>query len=312
MANYSPGELANFNYVAESPYGTTPTGTALTWGCTIQSLKPKVNSHQVFHLGSTSRSYSDVTKGAWDVGFKLKGWARATSGGYDWRNFFATYGLGSTTALTEHLGSFTGQAEFIIGAGKVYWHFNGCKIDKLTINCEGAGQIVDFEADVIARWVTESTSKTQTGLQNGIVVGADADEITTAMLTWASNSKINIAAGGLAYWYPNNWKIEIDNHLTAHMGLVYGIDTNYYPCAASIYEGVRDILFTCERDLENETYNTAKLTGQAVTAITIPMDDDTITLSDGVFLLEDDDLPEFKRDIMTQPLRAKFKSISIA
>lgn len=310
MANYSPGELANFNYSAETNYGTTLT-TALTWGCTVQSAKPKVNPHKAFHLGSTSRSYSDVTRGAWDIGLKLKGWARATSGGYDWRNFFATYALGSTTALTEHLGSFTGQVEFAIGAGKLYWHLNGCKIDKLKISCEGAGQIIDFDADILARWLTKGTAKAITGLQT-VTVGADASEIITAMLTWSDVSQINIAAGGLVDWHPKSWSIEIDNQLTATMGNLLGADSAYYHCPRALNEGGRDIVFTCQLDLENETYNTAKLASSAITAITIPIDNDVITLSNGEILLEDDDLPEFKRDVMEQPLRIRFKSISVA
>jgi hypothetical protein len=96
------------------------------------------------------------------------------------------------------------------------------------------------------------------------------------------------------------------------MGNILGIDSAYYHCARDLMEGGRDITFTCQLDLENETYNTAKLAGSAITQITIPIDNDTITLSNGEILLEDDDLPEFKREIMEQPLRIRFKSISIA
>ena len=311
MANYSPGELANFNYISEgSSYGTTP-ATALVWGCTTESIKPKVNAHQAFHLGSTSRSYSDVTKGAWDIGFKLKGWSRAVSSGVDWRTFFATFGMGSTTALTEHLTSFTSEVRFAIGAGYVYWHFNGCKIDKLKLACEGAGQLIDFEADIISRWVNKGTSKTITGLQS-VVVGANANDVTTAILTWTGVSQINIAAGGPVDWHPKKWSIEIDNGLDVTMGNLLGADAAYYHCARAIQEGKRDIIFTCEVDLENETYNTAKLAGSAITSLTVPIDDDTITLANGEIMLEDDDLPEFKRAIMVQPLRIRFKSIAVA
>jgi hypothetical protein len=310
MANYSPGELANFNYITEAVYGTTP-ATALVWGCTIESAKPKVNAHQAFHLGSTSRSYSDVTKGAWDIGFKLKGWSRALSVAIQWRDFWAMFGMGSITALTEHLPSFSAQFRFDLAAD-VYWHFNGCKINKLKLSCDGPGQLIDFEADVIARWVEKSLSKTLAGLQAGVVVGANATDVTTAILTWSGVSQINIAAGGLVDWHPKSWSIEIDNGLDVTMGNIYGADTLYYHCARAIQEGKRDIIFTCEVDLENETYNTAKLAGSAITSLTIPIDDDTITLANGEIMLEDDDLPEFKRAIMVQPLRIRFKSIAVA
>lgn len=310
MAAYSPGELVNLYYVPESEYGTTPV-TALTYGAVLQTGKPRTNANKAFHRGSTSRSYSDVTRGPYDIGLKVKAYARVISGGYNWTNFFAAYALGSTTALTEHLGSFTAQLEWAIGAGKVYWHLNGCKMNKLAIACEGPGQIIDFDADIIARWITKGTSKAITGLQT-VTVGADPSEITTALVTWASVSQINIAAGGLVDWHPRQWKIEIDNGLKATMGNLTGADSNNYSCAQAINEGPRDILLTCTIDLENETYNTAKLANSAITAVTFVLDGYTITLSNGELLMEDDDLPEFKRDINEQPIRIRFKSIAIA
>ena len=313
MANYSPGELANFNYITEgASYGTTPV-TQLVWGCTVQSAKPKVNPHKEFHLGSTSRSFSDVTTGSWDVGLKLKGWGRATSGGYTWPNFWAYYGIGSATAMTEHLGSFSAEVRFEIAAAHVYWAFNGCKINKLTIKCDGAGQIIDFEADILAQWLERSASKTLAGMQLGVVRGADAAEITTAMLTWSEVSHITIAGSAEAHWYPKSWSIEVDNFLTPSMGNVYGADTNYYHCPIALNEGKRDIIFTCELDLEDEIYNAAKLAGTAITSIKMPIGSQLITLTNGEIMFEDDDLPEFKRDsAMTQPLRIKFKTIAVS
>jgi hypothetical protein len=321
MAIYSPGELfADFDYITEVTYGVTP-ATQLIYGCTIHSVKPRVATHTTFHNGSTGRSFSDATRGAWDVGFKLKGYIR-TTGGPTWRNFFPVFGLGSTTALTEHLPSFSGQIEFKIGAARVYWMFNGCKIDKLKISCEGPGQILDFEADVIARWVEKTTTKTLAGLQAAVVVGADGATATGGMLTWETASQINIDAGGLVDWHPKSWTLEIDNHLNPSMGCLLGADAEYYHCAQALAEGGRDILFTCNLDLESETYNAAKLVksvaGDApaspITSLTIPIGSaiDTITLANGIILLEDDDLPEFKHDVMEQPIRIRFKSLTIA
>ena len=313
MVAYSPGEIANFYYVAESVYGTTPTD-ALTWGGIIaekDGAKPKVNKNQAFHRGTSSRSFSDVTIGAWNVGFKLRGLARVTSGGYNWKNFWAAYALGSTTALTEHLGSFTAQLERVIGAGKVYWHFNGCKIDKLAISCEGPGQLIEFDVDVLARWPNRGTAKAITGLQ-ALTVGADPAEITTALMTWASVSQINIAAGGLTTWYPRKWQIDIDNGLKATMGNLTGADTANYSCAQAINEGPRDIIFSCTLDLESETYNTAKLAGSAITALTFVLDTFTVTLSGGKLLVEDDDLPPFSREIGEQTIRIRFSGITVS
>jgi hypothetical protein len=315
MAQYSPGELKKFYYVPEVTYGVTPpvaTVANLTWGCDPVTLKPKVNPNKEFHILAGSRSHGAVTKGGWEVGFTLEGLAHVASGTYDWFDLWAVYGMGSTSGLATHLGSFTAQVGKTVGASNYYEFYNGCKINKLSISCDGPGKLVKFQADVFCQWITQDTDKAITGLQ-ALTVGADpAADITTAILTWTGVSQINIAAGGLTTWHPRKWELTVDNHLERVMGNITGADAATYSTTYALSEGARDIIFTCELPYEGETYTAAKLASSAITALTIPVDNETITLSTGELLVDGDDWPEYGHKLMDEPVRIKFQSLAIA
>ena len=310
MAQYSPGELDKFYYVPEVAYGTTPTD-ALTWGCDILRCKPKINPNKEFHRLSGSRGWGAVVKGGWDIGFDLEGLAHVASGAYDWTKLWATYGMGSTTGLTTHLGSFTGQVSKTVAAATTYDYFNGCKINKLTISSDGPGKLIKFKAEVMCRWVEEDTDKNLTGLQT-VAVGANASDISTAVLTWAGVSQINIAAGGLANWYPRKWELVIDNHLERHPGNITGADSADYSLTYALSEGDRDIILTATLPYEGETYTAAKKASSTITALTLPIDNETMTLSTGEFMVEDEDWPEYSHALMDEQVRISFKSLTIA
>ena len=179
----------------------------------------------------------------------------------------------------------------------------------MVIRAPGPGRLVEFEADVVAQYVTPDTDKSITGLQT-VTVGANPSDITTARVNWAGISQINIAAAGLANWYPDEWSLTIDNHLKAHLGTRVGADSNKYQVAIGLDEGPTDIIFECKLPLENETYTNAKLAGSVITALTLPVDNKTVTLSTGYF--EANDLPTLQHDILSQSIKARFKSLSIA
>jgi len=306
---YTAGEIKKFFYVPEIYYGTTPT-TALTWGGEASSFKPSTDFHPAFHETSGSRSFGEHTRDATDVGFNVKCLARAVSGGYNWTNLWAVYTFGSTTALTEHLGSFTAQTGKLVGSSHYYDFYNGCKINSLTINADAPGKPFIFDADVFCRYVTQKTSKTLTGLQS-VTVGSDPSDITTAILTWKGILQINIAGGGLVNWYPRSWKLTVDNHLGREEGNILGADSVKYSLSAyQLSEGVRDIIFEATLPAQNETYTAAKIADSAVTSLTLPIDAKTITLTGGVW--QANDFPEFKHDLNEETVRIRFKSLTIA
>lgn len=314
MAQYTAGEMKKLHYVPEVTYGVTPPVgdvPTLTWGANCESLKGKVATHKQFHILEASRSFGSTTSETWDAGFTVKAVAQLASGAYDWRKLWAVYGLGSTSGLAEHLGSFTAQTGKVVGANQKYNWYNGCKITKLQIGAEKVGMPVGFEADVLARWFAKATTKAMTGLQ-ALTVGADPTNISTNVLCWNGALQYNLGGAGLTTWHPKSWKLIVDNHIERHYGNLTGADTNKYPVTWALNEGKRDIDFEVVVPHEDETWIDAKLASTAMTAVTIPLDTFTLTLSNGEILLEEDDLPEYKQDLMEETIKVKFKTLSIA
>jgi len=314
MAQYTAGEMKTLLYVPETNFGITPpvgTVPTLTWGANCADLKGKFNKHHAFHPIEVGRSNFQATTDSWDAGFSVKAVAQTVSGGYDWRKLWAVYGLGSESGLTDHLGSFSVQTGKKAGASERYNLYNGCKMSKLTISSDRAGAPVIFEADVLSQWYASSSSKVYTGLQ-ALTLGADPATIATPLLCWSGASQRNIAAGGLATWFPMGWKLTVDNKIKRHYGNLQGADTNWYSLTAALPEDEREIMFECTLAHEDETYINAKMAGSTMTAITIPIGAQTLTLSNGTILLEDADFPEYKQSLMEETVRVRFPTLSIA
>jgi hypothetical protein len=302
--------MKTLHYIAESSFGVTP-ATTLSWGANCGDLKGKFNKHHAFYPIEVGRSNFMPTTDSWDAGFSVKAVAQTVSGGYDWRQLWALYGMGATTGLTDHLGSFSAQTGKTVGGTHKYNLYNGCKINKLTMSSERAGAPIMFEADVVAQWFAASTTKTYTGLQS-VTVGADPTTISTPLLCWSGALQRNIAAGGLVTWSPNNWKLTVDNKIKRHYGNIQGADAAWYSLAVALPEDEREIMFECTLPHEDETYIAAKMADSAMTAITIPVGAQTITLSNGTILLEDSDFPEYKQALMEEIVRVRFPTLSIA
>lgn len=307
MPAFTAGELKKLYYVPEVTYGVTPV-TALTWGGEIIELTPSTDMKVRINRISGTRGTFDATRDAAEIGLKVRAMTRAVSGGFDWRNLWAVYAYGAVGALTDHLGSFSMQALKTVGASNYYSQYSGCKVNKLTLDAPAPGEPWVFEADVIARWMQKATAKTIAGLQN-VVVGADPADITTSLLTWNGVSQYNIGSG-LVTWYPKSLKLTVDNAMQRQMGNVVGADAVKYSVPIGISEGPRDIMLEANLWYSDETLVNARIAGTAVTAVTIPMDAQTITLSNGVFMAND--FPTLKHDIMDETVKINFKSLTIA
>jgi hypothetical protein len=307
MAAFTAGELKTLNYIPEVTYGVTPV-TALTWGGDIEEFTPTDDMKVRINRISGTRSTFDATRDAAEMGFKLKCRARAAAGGTDWRALWAAYAFGSTTALTDHLGSFSAQVLKTVGASNYYTQYSGCKLDKLGISAASPGEPWMFEADVMARWKQNATAKAIVGLQS-LTVGANATDTTTSPLTWNGASQYNIG-GGLVTWYPKSIKFGVDNAMQRQMGNVVGADAVKYSVPIGISEGARDITLEANLWYADETFVNARLNNTAVTAVTIPIDTFTVTLSNGVFMAND--FPALKHDLMEETVKINFKSLTIA
>lgn len=306
MAQYRT--IKKFYYVPESTYGTTPT-TALTWGCELDSFKPSVD-WQTEMIRTSGRDVTDFMDQSAKVSMTLRGRARALSGAYDWTKLFAVYGMGAVGGLTDTLGSFTCQTCKVQGASTLYNFYNGCKISKLQISSDGPGKDIIFTADILAQYVVASTTKAITGLQ-ALTVGADPTDIATSLLTWSGISQINVAAGGLVNWHPRRWTFAIDNHLEPWQQNKTGADSaNYALEAGQLPESDRDITLEVELPHESETYLNANIAKSAITAVTFPIGNKTLTLSNGRIV--GGDSPELKQSLLSETLRFQFKTLSIA
>ena len=309
MATYTAGELSSLNYVAESTYGTVP-ATALSWAGDIVSFKPSVDMAENYLYATGSRAFNATARGMANVGYSIECRARADASPYDWEDFWAVYGLGAAATTADHLGSFTSQVYKAVSGGSTYYNFyNGCKFDKFTIAGTGVGEPLIFGGDVKAQYISTGTAKTNAGILDN-TIGANAAEQTGATIRWTSPCQINIAAGGLANFYPKNWKFTCDNHLTAQPGNRLGGDSAYYNVAVALDEGIRELTFECTLPHNSETYTNAKIAGSAITALTFVVGTMTVTLSNGVMVAND--LPEYKHDLMEESMSIKFKSVAIA
>jgi len=309
MTGYPPGSLRDFQFVAESAYGTIPTG-AMTWGGSTINYEPMINVNTQFLTLPGSAFYGSAIKGPFDVGCMLRWHDRA---GSQWHDFIAAYGFGSASAQADTVPDFTLQADVYDGTTH-NWHFhNGSKIQRADIIFPGVGKALEFEVDIVSQWlqiVSHASSKAISGQMQNVTPGADAAAETGAILTWAGNSQINIAGGGLATWYPTNMRLSVSRGMEREYGIKTGDDSTAYPVAIALHEGNADIQFTAEVISQNMTYANSKRNRQAITSLTIPVDDETITLANGEW--DEPALPAYAQAINRERIAIKFKSLSIA
>jgi hypothetical protein len=312
MPVITTGELMRLYWLAEATYGVTPSGSPLTWGSELESVKDDTVTDREFHNYSGSRSFTATTRGPWKCGYTAKCRARKASGGYDWTKFFALNGFGALAALTDRLPSFSTQIgikQVTTGTAYQYFLYNGCKMNKLVIGSTGPGKEITFDASVMSRFVSYSTSKTFAGLQN-VTVGADASDMYTDTLSWTGVLYRIIAGGGNVAFYPRDWKLTIDNHLEMEPGNLLGADSSYYQIANTIEEGNRDITFEATIPAIDQTYQTAKRNGSFIDAVQIPIDAKVITLSNGY--MTEDDFPEYKQAVNQETIKVSFKTLTVA
>jgi len=313
MSVITTGELEQLYYVAETVYGTTPpvgTIATLTWGADLLQVKDTTDFQRTFDYISDSRAYGVTTRGMAKCGFDAKCYARNNATPYFWTNFFALYALGAVGAVTEHLPSFSAQISIKQGAAYQRFLYNGCKMTKLVMGSEGVGRPIVFDASILARYVSYSTSKAFSGLQS-LTLGADpGDPIASSdPVSWLKKLGYTLSGGATTDLLARTWKLTIDNHLQAMPANILSGAT-YYPIASTIEEENREIIFEATIPAQDQTFETAKRNGTAMTSLTIPADNKTITLSNGYF--DDTDFPTYKQGLNDENIKIHFKTITIA
>lgn len=301
-----PGMLKPLYWGLESNYGVSPS-SALNWACDVVDITPMNDVKQALHHITGSRAYKKSTRGPGDYGFTVKGMARFSATPYFWYNFWARFGLGSTTGTTNRLESFTAQVAVLDSPTTYYNIYNGCKVNKLTLNFPKYGEVVEFEAEVYAQFMESTTSKTLSKLQN-VTLGANPTDPATEEITWDTEPAFSI--GGLGFSIsPRNMKIVVENELTRQYGIRTGVDGKKYPLTRKLSEGRRNITAELSMPLEDMKYVDYKLTNEPVLSLTVWLEEaaNYLSLIDGVFMAND--FPVLKHDPMDETLKIAFQDI---
>lgn len=303
---HTAGELKMATYHPEATFGVIPTDVLHYLGGTL-NLDNDSDDQGVFLSIPGSTSDFAFQRGPYNKGFTLKYLARAGGAWGDWRDFIAKYGWGSVTAMANHLDSFTFCA--YIASASAYEIYCGCKINKASISGTLPGQYLEFEAKVLAMFHTTSASKTLTDIQS-VTLGADPSEPTEAYLYWDANHQINVNAGGLATFYPKKWTWSVDNKLDRNYGIKVGADGVKYPLALELHEDQREITYEGELVLKGKTWDDYKRSGAAITALTVPVDNETVTLSGGKFVPSS--YRKIGQKMGSDSFRGRFTTLAIA
>ena len=112
------------------------------------------------------------------------------------------------------------------------------------------------------------------------------------------------------YSAPTNMRLSLSRGMEREYGIKTGDDSTNYPVAIALHEGNAAIDFTAEVISQNMTYADSKRNREAITALTIPLDDETITLSNGEW--DEPTLPAYAQAINRERIAIKFKSLAIA
>lgn len=303
---HTAGELAMGTYRAEASPGVIQTG-ALSYIGLMQSLKNDSDDQGNFVNGPGSRGFSLFERGPYKKGFTIKYHAPAHGAWGDWLDFFGTYVLGSKTAPTDHLGYFS-YINYVTSRSK-YEIYTGCKANKGTLTFLDYGRFIEIEVQCFALAHLIKSSKTLTDYQ-AVTIGADPTAPTEAKLFWNTGHQINVAGGGLGAFWPKRATLSIDNKLEREPGIKTWADATKYPTSLEHHEDDREIVYDCELIMKDDTWDGRKEAASLITALTIPIDDDTITLANGYIV--PNNFSELEQKLGNDKVQIRFPTLSIA
>jgi len=304
---YTAGELGVATYEAEASYGTIPSTTRVWLGET-KELAPLSNYNNEFHILPGARAHGAVTQSdIAAIGYRLRYLDRL---GSEWHAFMGVYGLGYTKggSLSEHLPDFTMAAK-IDAATDSYQVYSGCKVNVARIIGVKPGAALEFEVEAMAQWWQEKNSRSLTGMQT-VTLAADPAAKTTDLTRWKGNCQLNIAAGGAQNLYVKDFRLTVTHGLERVPGIKTGADSNPYAVAVGLNEGPKSILFEGNIVTDGQTFANSKADDDVLTTLTIPIDDETLTLSTGRWVR--DDMPAYAQQINNETLKMRFQSYAIA
>lgn len=306
---YTAGELQKAYFVTEGTYGVIPTGQ-LGWVGNTLKLTNLMDKKKTFVPHPGSRSYGAVNREPAEHGFILTYHDQA---GSEWKDFLALFGYGSTSGLTDHLGSFVLFGDEFDGTTHNWQIYNGSKVNRATIRAPGPGALLEFEIEAFAQYFqiwSHADSRVITGDIQDVTFGANPSLPTGADLTWAGQPQINLDDSSLADIVMTDWKLDVLQKLTRDPGFRDGDDSIFRALSTAMHEGDRGLLFEGNVISKDMVFANSKRKDELITALTLPIDDEVITLTGGEW--QADDMPEYAQEINTEALKIQFTGLSIA
>jgi hypothetical protein len=274
---HTAGDLRMATYKTEVTPGTIVAAT-LIYGGSSARLKNDRDDGAVFIVLPGDRGFGATQRGPAKNGCTLDFHSRASGSWGDWRDFFAVFGIGGRDAPAATLGTFT-LVVYLASTSK-YEVYTGCKVNRAVITGSAPGRILEFQLQIFAQDHVIESSKALTDVQS-VTIGADPSTPTEALLFWATNIKVNLAGAGLVDTFFQRWTFTVDNHLERIEGNKIWFDSTNHQQTVEIHEGEREMIFEGTLKLKDATWDAAKIADSLITALTIPIDNDTVTLSNG-------------------------------
>jgi len=291
---------------AEAVAGTIQTG-ARSWVGSSARLKNDRDGNADVIILPGDRGFGAVQYGPDKNGCTLEFHGKGASTYGDWRDFIGLYGFGSRDGVTASLGTFT-LVVYITSRAK-YEVYTGCKINKVTITGVGPGKLLEFSVQIYAQDHSIETALAITDIQ-AITIGAAPTEPTSSLLFWKNNIQINLAGGGLATKFFQKWSFTLDNHLDRVEGVKTWNNGTFHQQTVEIHEGEREMIFEGSLKLSDGTWDSAKIAHSVITALTIPIDDDTITLSNGEIMPSE--FTDIQQKVGEDQITVKFPTSSMS
>ncbi|MFA6803787.1 MAG: hypothetical protein WCR24_04760 [Candidatus Methanomethylophilaceae archaeon] len=301
MSVRTKGSLNGFTIRPETTYGTFATGGTSKYAGTLVSLDPGDNLNPEQDPSEDSLIFSDVVFLDREFGFTAKFRHPKSSTWYDW----ITYAVGALTGVQKTLPSFSARVS--VGDDENLCYV-GCKVNQLTISADSVGGLLNFSADIYARYLCAPSA-------TSAFVNVDTTAITFTPLSKpayapiTNNGYIYVSTDGGTSWTSvrnKGFTIDLGTSLQREAELV-----NSVPLSAGLdsIPQTFDGTVTFNRAQTDRTWDELKLAGTKDLQFRIVIDGATVLMT-GCYL-SGDDLPSRQQSTYDESITATIRDITV-
>lgn len=291
MAHLTAGDILPIYTATEITYGSAPPTSLAYYGDVAEGgairFTDTPNPHLAWRYGSRTFSADDYVTTQTDAGFTAGLEVRDLDG---WEQIITNAYTGFGTALPSRVA-------YICTSTAAYHVYFGCKTDSLTVSADAPGGVVTFDETVLAAYYnTSSTPATSSA--------GDAPAVQ-----WLGG----VTLGG-ATIYPQRFSLSIANNLERIRGPALSSSAVGETGTRALVEGRCDISLEMDVWLDDFTYIEEATSNSAPTSAVLTIGSDypaTLTLAD-LCHVGDGQHPDLKQDKMTQTLRYRVGSLTVA